>query len=96
MYSNEIELCELLDTQCSQQLDKALTDAHISFYFNWHSPIYLKPWSQFLKKGPEVIKVFVHDNDKQKAEDIVRAICDELGCKVKFTYRKVKKNLSGL
>ncbi|MBQ4258889.1 MAG: hypothetical protein IJB84_01315 [Lachnospiraceae bacterium] len=90
-FCNEIELCEIADIECIQRIDKALTHAYISFCFQWHKTSPLTPWSRFLSTGPEVCSVCINEKDKETAEALVRGICDETGCKVKFTYKKLKK-----
>ncbi len=90
-FCNEIELCEIGDIACVQKIDKALTQAYISYCFQWHKTLPLKPWSKLLSAGPEICSICINEKDKEIAESLVRGICDEMGCKVKFTYKNLKK-----
>lgn len=83
--NNEIELCEISDLTCKQQIERELLKNQISYYIHWTKPSFFGR-----KKGNCII--CVNDNVKDSAENIVRSICDESGYDVKFLLRKSQNN----
>ncbi len=79
--NNEIELCEVSDLDCKQQIERALLKNRISYYIRWTRP------SLFNRKKSVCI-ICINDNSKEDAEDIVRSICDESGYNVRFLLKK--------
>lgn len=79
--NNEIELCEITDLECKQHIERALLKERISYYIRWQKP------SLFNRKK-NICVICVNDNARDKAESVVRSICDEKGYSVKFLMRK--------
>ncbi|MGN1145398.1 MAG: hypothetical protein ACI4R5_03040, partial [Acetatifactor sp.] len=67
--NNEIELCEISDLNCKQQIERELLKHQISYYIYWTKP------SFFGRKKASCI-ICINDNAKDAAENIVRSICD--------------------
>lgn len=79
--NNEIELCEVSDLNCKQQIERALLQNRISYYIRWAKP-------SIFNRKKSICIICINDNSKEYAEDIVRSICDEFGYNVKFLLRK--------
>lgn len=79
--NNEIELCEILDLECKRLIEKALLEERISYYIRW-------PKSSIFRRNKNTCIICVNENSKETAEDVVRAICDEMGYPVKFLMRR--------
>lgn len=78
---NEIELCEISDMECKRIIERELLQERISYYIRWPKP------SLFFRKK-NVCIICVNENVKDVAEDVVRSVCDEMGCQVRFLMRK--------
>lgn len=79
--NNEIELCEISDLECKQLIEKQLLKERISYYIRWAKP------SLFSRKKNTCI-ICVNENVREDAENVVRAVCDETGCPVRFLMRR--------
>ncbi|MBO5337981.1 MAG: hypothetical protein J6A94_12725 [Lachnospiraceae bacterium] len=79
--NNEIELCEVADMECKMLIEREFLWNHISYYIRWPKP------SLFGHKRNTCI-ICVHGDASEFAEEIVRAICDESGYKVRFLFKK--------
>lgn len=79
--NNEIELCEISDLECKQMIEKQLLKEQISYYIRWAKP------SLFSRKKNTCI-ICVNENVREDAENVVRAVCDETGCPVRFLMRR--------
>lgn len=79
--NNEIELCEVGDMECKKMIERELLRNRISYYIRW-------PKSSLFSSNHNNCIICVHDDSRQKAEDIVRAICDESGYTVRFLFKK--------
>ncbi len=82
---NEIELCEISDPECKDLIEKELLKNRISYYVRW-----LKP--RLFKRSRNDCIICVHENAKEQASEVVKAICDEKGYSVKFLMRKAEHN----
>ena len=78
--NNEIELCEVNGQQDRREIEKALLKNRISYYIRW-------PKRSFFNKKKELCIICINENSKAEAEDIVQAVCDELGIRVRFLMR---------
>lgn len=83
--NNEIELCEVSDTECKRLIERQLLKNRISFYIRW-------PKSSFFNRRKDTCIICVNDNTRDEAESIVRSVCDETGYTVKFVLRKSPNN----
>lgn len=83
--NNEIELCEVADIECKQLIERELLRNRISYYVRWPKP------SFFSRKHPTCI-ICVHYDACEYAEDIVRAVCDESGYRVRFLFKRAINN----
>lgn len=83
--NNEIELCEVNDLDCKKLIERELLKNRISYYIRW-------PRASFLSRKRNLCIICVHDDVKEDAEDIVRAVCDESGYKVRFLFKKSPNN----
>lgn len=79
--NNEIELCEITDQECKRLIEKALLRERISYYIRW-------PKTSIFHRNKNTCIICINDNFKEAAEDIVRAVCDETGHRVKFIMKK--------
>ncbi len=84
--NNEIELCELPGLECKKHIEKAMMKQRISVFFKWTGAGFLG-----LGKGKESCILCVNENDKERAEALVRSVCDEKGYSVKFIMKKSKR-----
>lgn len=80
--NNEIELCEVADTECKKAIEKELLRSRISYYVRWQK-------RGFLGKK-EVCIICVNENVTDLATDIVQKICEERGDEVNFLLNKSK------
>ncbi len=79
--NNEIELCEVTEIDCKQKIEQALLKERISYYIRWPKP------SLFRRKKSCCI-ICVNDSAKEKAEAVVRSVCQENHYEVKFILKK--------
>lgn len=79
--NNEIELCKLSDLECKQLIEKQLLKERISYYIRWSKP-------SFFSRKKSTFTICVNENVRDDAENVVRAVCDEMGCPVKFLMRR--------
>ncbi len=83
--NNEIELCEVNDSECKQLIEKALLQNRISYYIRWPKPPF------FNRKKYSCI-ICVNDMSREEAESVVRNICDETGYSVNFIFKRSQAN----
>ncbi|MBR1930126.1 MAG: hypothetical protein IJ833_01435 [Lachnospiraceae bacterium] len=83
--NNEIELCEVLDNECKQMIERALLKERISYYIRW-------PKQSFFSRKKFCCIICVNDNAKAQAEEVVQAVCDETGYNVRFILKKSPNN----
>ena len=81
--NNEIELCEISDSECKLLIERALLRERISYYIRWVKP-------SLFHRGKNTCIFCVNDNSKDLAEDVVRAVCDEKGYPVKFLMKRAQ------
>ena len=79
--NNEIELCEITDPECKELIEKALLRERISYYIRWIKP-------SIFQRNKYICIICVNDNFRDTAEAIVRSVCDEKGCHVRFIMKK--------
>lgn len=79
--NNEIELCEISDPACKQQIERELLKRRISYFIRW-------PKSSLFRRTKETCIVCVNDHSKDEAEAIVRKICDEKGYSIRFILKR--------
>lgn len=79
--NNEIELCEISDPDCKQQIERELLKRRISYFIRW-------PKSSLFRRSKETCIVCVNDHSKDEAETIVRNICDEKGYSIRFILKR--------
>ncbi len=73
--NNEIEFCEVADMITKDLVEKALIQNRISYCINWHR-------TGLFNRGKEVGVFCINESHREKAEQIVRDLGDNL--KVKF------------
>ncbi len=78
---NEIELCEISDLECKKLIEHELLQERISFYIRW-------PKASVFGRKKNTCIICVNESAKDVAEDVVRSVCDERGCQVRFLMRK--------
>ena len=83
--NNEIELCEVFDSECKKVIEQAFLKNHISFFIRWSKT------NLFNRKKDSCI-MCVNNNARDEAETIVRSICDESGYQVRFIIKKTQHN----
>ena len=83
--NNEIELCEIFDSECKKIIEQAFLKKHISFFIRWPKP------TLFNRKKNSCI-ICVNNNARDEAENIVRSICDDAGYHVRFIIKKTQHN----
>lgn len=81
--NNEIELCEIVNPECKQLIERALLRERISYYIRW-------PKSSFFHRSKNSCIICINDNSKEIAENVVRSVCDEMGYSVKFLMKKTQ------
>ena len=79
--NNEIELCEVRNTECKKAIERALLQNRISYYVRW-------PKTSIFSKKKNSCIICVNDNSKEEAEEVVRMICDETGWPVRFIMKR--------
>lgn len=79
--NNEIELCEISNSDCKHLIERKLLKERISYYIRWPKP-------SIFKRNKNICIICVHEDSRALAEELVRSICDEYGYPVKFLLRK--------
>ena len=82
--NNEIELCEVIDGECKRLIEKALLYNRISYFIRWNKA--------GLLRRRDTCVICVNDNSKEEAEDVVRAVCEETGYKVRFLMKRSRND----
>lgn len=82
--NNEIELCEIDNGECKKVIEKALLENRISYFIRWPKK------RLFGRKN--VCIICVNDNARDDAAEIVQTVSDELGCYVRFLFKKAKND----
>ena len=83
--NNEIELCEVSNPDCKKLIERELLKNRISYYIRW-------PKASFFNRNKDTCIICVHDDSREAAENIVRAVCDESGYNVRFIFKKSFNN----
>lgn len=79
--NNEIELCEVSDSNCKKQIERQLLKNRISYYIRW-------PKTSFFSHKKDSCIICINDNAREEAESVVRTVCDETGYSVRFILKK--------
>lgn len=79
--NNEIELCEVENADCKKAIERELLKNRISYYIRWPKP------SLFGRKKNSCI-ICINDSARDAAEEIVRTICEDHKCEVKFLMKR--------
>lgn len=83
--NNEIELCEVSDSECKKLIERALLQNRISYYIRW-------PKAGMFQRKKDICIICVNDNARDAAEEVIRSICDESGYNVRFILKKFQNN----
>ena len=75
--NNEIELCKVTDMNCKHMIERVLLKNRISYFVQWHK-------ANILRRKPETCVFCINDNDKELAENAIRALGKEIENKVTF------------
>lgn len=75
--NNEIELCEVADMNCKQQIERELLKKRISYFVKWHK-------ASILRRKSETCVFCINANDSELAENSIRALGKDIESKVKF------------
>ena len=79
--NNEIELCEIFSEECKKEVERALLKNRISYFIRW-------PRTSIFGKKRKTCIICVNDNSKEEAQDVITAVCDETGYRVRFIMKK--------
>lgn len=79
--NNEIELCEVSDMNCKQLIERELLKNRISYFVKWHK-------ASILRRKPQTCVFCINDNDKEIAENSIRALGKEVESKVEFLMNR--------
>ena len=79
--NNEIELCEIFSEECKKEVERALLKNRISYFIRW-------PRTSIFGKKRKTCSICVNDNSKEEAQDVITAVCDETGYRVRFIMKK--------
>lgn len=79
--NNEIELCEVSDMDCKQQIERTLLKNRISYFVKWNK-------GNLFRRKSETCIFCVNDNDKDLAESCIRALGKEVEKNVEFLMNK--------
>lgn len=79
--NNEIELCEIDNTDCKKEIERELLKNHISYYIRWSKP-------SFFRRRKDCCTICVNDSAKEAAEEVVRTICETHKYEVKFLMKR--------
>lgn len=79
--NNEIELCEVSDSNCKKQIERQLLKNRISYYIRW-------PKTSFFSHKKDSCIICINDNAREEAESVVHTVCDETGYSVRFILKK--------
>lgn len=79
--NNEIELCEVDNLECKKEIERELLKNRISYYIRW-------PKSSLFSRKKDSCIICINDSARDAAEDVINALCEENGYKVKFLMRR--------
>lgn len=79
--NNEIELCEVYSEECKKVIERALLKNRISYYIRW-------PKTSFFSARRKSCIICINDNSRDEAEEVISAVCDETGYRVRFIMKK--------
>lgn len=82
--NNEIELCEIDGDESKKIIEKALLENRISYFIRWPK--------RRLFGRKNVCIICVNDNASEEAAELVQTISDEVGCYVRFLFKKTKND----
>lgn len=84
--NNEIELCEVSDMNCKQAVERVLLKNRISYFVKWRS-------NGLFRRKSESCIFCINENDKDLAEQSIRALGKEVEGKVEFLMNKTYNDL---
>lgn len=79
--NNEIELCEVSDTDCKTQIERALLANRISYFVKWVKP-------RFLHRRREICIFCINENDRELAEHAIRSLGPSVEKRIDFLMSK--------
>ncbi|MCH5269247.1 MAG: hypothetical protein J1E83_00715 [Lachnospiraceae bacterium] len=79
--NNEIELCETVDMEVKQQIERVLLQNRISYYIKWHK-------QGIFRHGRNLCTICINDNSRNEAEELIRSLGEDVESRVKFLMRK--------
>lgn len=79
--NNEIELCEIVDLDTKQKVEKILLQHRISYYIKW-------PKQKWFCRNKILCILCVNDNFRDEAETAIKTLDDEIENKLHFIMRK--------
>lgn len=83
--NNEIELCETMDMEIKQKIERILLRNRISYCIKWYK-------QGFFRRNKNVCIFCVNDSVKDDAEQYIRAIEKNVDDKVKFLMRRSEES----
>lgn len=78
--NNEIELCETVDMEVKQQIERVLLQNRISYYIKWHKRGFFN--------GKNLCIICINDNSRNEAEELIRSLGEDVESRVRFLMRK--------
>lgn len=83
--NNEIELCETMDMELKQEIERILLRNRISYYIKWYR-------QGLFKRNKNACVFCVNDSVKDEAEQLIRSLEKDIDSKVKFLMRKSEES----
>ena len=79
--NNEIELCEVFDLDCKQQVERILLKNRISYFVKWNK-------SGFFNRRRETCIFCINENDKELATESIRSLGKDVEKNIEFLMNK--------
>ena len=83
--NNEIELCEVSDMECKDQIQKVLLQHRISYYILW-------PKNRLFARKEQKCIFCINDNYRDTAEKAIKSLGSEIEGKVEFLMSKAEND----
>lgn len=83
--NNEIELCETMDMELKQEIERILLRNRISYYIKWYR-------QGLFKRNKNACVICVNDSVRDEAEQLIRSLSKDIEDKVRFLMKKSEES----
>lgn len=83
--NNEIELCETMDMELKQEIERILLRNRISYYIKWYR-------QGLFKRNKNACVICVNDSVRDEAEQLIRSLSKDIEDKVRFLMKRSEES----